>query len=91
MPVMYLLMNFALADAKICYILLIVLFSHFNRLVVVVSKLVCKKSNVTIIAILSQISSFGVITNYKYSIKKSIFIKMLLNSLSNLFSLLISD
>lgn len=91
MRVMYLLMNFALADAKICYTLLIVLFSHFNRLVVIVSKLFYKKSNVTIIAILSQISSFGVITNYKCSIKKSIFVKMLSNSLSNLFSWLISD
>lgn len=60
-PVAHLLMNFALTEAKICCILLIVLSPSSNILTVVISKSLCRESSVITIAILSQMSWFDVI------------------------------
>lgn len=56
MPVTYLLINFTLAEDKICYILSIILLPYFNIVDVIDSKSLYKKSKTMTIAMLSQMS-----------------------------------
>lgn len=84
-----LLMNFALAEAKIYCISLIVLFLCSNILAVVVSKLSFRKSSAMTIAILSQMSWFDVIAACSCFIRNCTSAKMLITGFLKLFGLLI--
>ena len=89
MQITHLYKNFALVDANIYWILIIVLFSRSNILLVVVSKLLCKESITTTIAILSQISQSGSIDTCSCLMKNCTFVKILITSLLQLLGLLI--
>ena len=65
-PTSYLLINFALAEDNICYILLIILFPLcLSSSDVIRSKSLYKESIATTIAMLSQMSFFGIIAALK--------------------------
>lgn len=74
--VVRLVMNFASAEARICCISSIVLSPRSSMVVVVVSKSSCKESSATTIAMLSQMSRFGVIAARSRFIKNRTSAKM---------------
>ena len=87
-PIACLLINLTSAEANIYCILLIVLSSHSNILLIVVSKLLCNKLNTTTIAMLFQILQFDIIAARNCFIRNFIFTKILMTSFTKPFGLL---
>lgn len=85
----HLLMNFASAEDKIYYISSIILSLRFSMIVVVDLKSSYKESRAMAIAILSQISQFGVIAAQSLFIKNWTSAKILIIGFLKSFSLLI--
>ena len=78
--IVYLLLNFALANIRIYYLLLIILLLHFNIFVIIDSKLLYKKSRLAAIAILSHMSWFNIIAPCNCFISNKTFAKILIIS-----------
>lgn len=83
-----LLINLALVNANIYYILLIVLLSYFNIIMIVDSISFCKELKITTIIILSHTFRFGVITIHNHFIKNWISVKIFITNFSKFFGLL---
>lgn len=82
----YLLMNLASAETKICYILSIILSPYLKKLLVVMLKFLYSKLNITIIAILFQISWFDFMATFSHFIRNCRLIKIFITSfLKSLF------
>lgn len=88
-PVTHLLINFALVEVKICCILLIDLSFRSNILLVIISKSLYKKSNVTAIAILSQMFWLSMIITQSCFTNNCTLANLLITGLLKLFGLLI--
>lgn len=86
-----LLLTLAFVNANIYSILLMDLLPLYNILVVIISKLLYKKSKAITIAILFQISWLGIKTTYNHLIRKQILVNQLIINFFNLFSLLIQE
>lgn len=85
----YLLMNLASTEIKICCILSIILSPYLKRFLVVMSKFLYSKLNITIIAILSQISWFDFMATFSHFIRNCRFVKIPITNFLMFFCLLI--